>query len=432
MRNLADPETDLDGFFERARRRRAHRRAGVRAEGRAVHRRWPTRSRRSAATSRRSRRRSPSRRRRCDVGIESFRVQRPFLADLDRASARTSRGATAELRGALPTLNRAVEVGMPVQRARARRSTRSCGKTLDQLRELAEAPGTQPGVRGLDRDRHHAQPAAALLRPVRDGLQLLRTTSSRTSPSTSPSRTRPAPPSARCSTRPARRTTALGSMGADEPANGEGVTEGTPQYAQDQPYGAGDHAGRARRLRDRPARLRSSATRAASRRQVQIEPRPAHARRAGPDLRRPRRACPRARRSPPSRRPARTRRPAESERSAHEAAKRSSLNNVGSRSRSPRSSSLRLPRLHQVDPVPAALRDQGGVRDLEQPQARARRCGSPASRSARSRSVERAEPGGERRDGDDADRGRGPPDPRRRDAPRSARASSSRATSSST
>ena len=27
-------------------------------------------------------------------------------------------------------------------------------------------------------------------------------------------------------------------MGADEPANGEGVIEGTPQYAQDQPYGA--------------------------------------------------------------------------------------------------------------------------------------------------------------------------------------------------
>jgi len=30
----------------------------------------------------------------------------------------------------------------------------------------------------------------------------------------------------------------LGSMGADEPANGKAVQEGTPQYAQDQPYGA--------------------------------------------------------------------------------------------------------------------------------------------------------------------------------------------------
>jgi hypothetical protein len=35
-------------------------------------------------------------------------------------------------------------------------------------------------------------------------------------------------------------------MGADEPANGEGVQEGTPQYAQDQPYGAAvDSQGRA-------------------------------------------------------------------------------------------------------------------------------------------------------------------------------------------
>ena len=34
-------------------------------------------------------------------------------------------------------------------------------------------------------------------------------------------------------------------MGADEPANGEGVIEGTPQYAQDQPYGAAIDAGRA-------------------------------------------------------------------------------------------------------------------------------------------------------------------------------------------
>ena len=35
-----------------------------------------------------------------------------------------------------------------------------------------------------------------------------------------------------------RQEDSLGSMGADEPANGEGVIEGTPQYAQDQPYGA--------------------------------------------------------------------------------------------------------------------------------------------------------------------------------------------------
>ena len=41
--------------------------------------------------------------------------------------------------------------------------------------------------------------------------------------------------------------------------------------------------------------------------------------------------------------------------------------------------------LHQVDPVPQPLRDQGGVPVVEQPQARTRPCASPASRSARSR-----------------------------------------------
>ena len=48
-----------------------------------------------------------------DVGTDSFRVQQPFLDDLTAFSKDFS-GATHELRGALPPVNRAVEIGTPV------------------------------------------------------------------------------------------------------------------------------------------------------------------------------------------------------------------------------------------------------------------------------------------------------------------------------
>jgi len=50
-----------------------------------------------------------------DASIESFRVQRPFLAELTTFSKDFS-GATAELRGALPDINPALETGTRIQR----------------------------------------------------------------------------------------------------------------------------------------------------------------------------------------------------------------------------------------------------------------------------------------------------------------------------
>ena len=105
-----------------------------------------------------------------DVAIESFRVQRPFLADLEGFGEDFS-PATADLRDALPTLNRAVKTGIPVQQRAARpqrgarQDARPAARALLGARHAAGAPRAGATV-------DDAQPAAALLRPVRDGLQL--------------------------------------------------------------------------------------------------------------------------------------------------------------------------------------------------------------------------------------------------------------------
>ncbi len=52
-----------------------------------------------------------------------------------------------------------------------------------------------------------------------------------------------------------RQDDSVGSMGADEPANGEEVLEGPPAVRAGPAVRGGDHARRARRLRDGPARL---------------------------------------------------------------------------------------------------------------------------------------------------------------------------------
>jgi ABC-type transporter Mla subunit MlaD len=82
-----------------------------------------------------------------DTAIESFRVQRPFLANLAGFGTDFT-PATAELRDALPTLNHAIDTAIPVNR-RAPQLNDELAKTLDQLRELAQAAGSVPGVRGL-------------------------------------------------------------------------------------------------------------------------------------------------------------------------------------------------------------------------------------------------------------------------------------------
>ena len=151
-------------LLRRARRRRAHRRAGLRAARRAVH---DDGRHVRGARPRRAGAQGDDRQDAADAAtpaIESFRVQRPFLADLDRASAKdfsrrhrascaarcrrsTARSRSAcRCRSARPTLNEELaQDARPAARARrgarhragaarprprpSRRSTRSCASS---------------------------------------------------------------------------------------------------------------------------------------------------------------------------------------------------------------------------------------------------------------------------------------------------------------
>ena len=170
-----------------------------------------------------------------DSGVSSFRVQRPFLTDLT-ALGEDVAGATEELKGALPPLNDAVRVGTPVQK-RLPTLSEETRKTLVHLRELVEAPGTNAALRGLTATVTTLNPQLRFYGPyvtVCNSFNYFFTYLAEhfSEPDTTGSAQRA------LLNLTGRQEDSLGSMGADEPANGEGVLEGNPQYAQDQPYGA--------------------------------------------------------------------------------------------------------------------------------------------------------------------------------------------------
>jgi virulence factor Mce-like protein len=98
-----------------------------------------------------------------DVSTRSLRVQRPFL-EHTAAFSRDLNGATAELRGALPTVNRALEIGTPVTRRSALLYDDLQG-AMDALRSLAEAPTTTGALRGLTATVTTLQPQLRFLGP---------------------------------------------------------------------------------------------------------------------------------------------------------------------------------------------------------------------------------------------------------------------------
>jgi virulence factor Mce-like protein len=170
-----------------------------------------------------------------DTGVSSFRVQRPFLDDLTLLSRDLS-GATQELRAALPPLNRAVEVATPVQE-RAVELNDEVRRTLVGVRELAEAPGTNAALRGLTATVATLNPQLRFYGPyvtVCNSWNYFWTYLAEhfSEPDTTGSAQRALVNLAGV------QDDSLGAMGANEPANGRNVLEGTPQYAQDQPYAA--------------------------------------------------------------------------------------------------------------------------------------------------------------------------------------------------
>jgi virulence factor Mce-like protein len=97
------------------------------------------------------------------VGTQSFRVQRPFLAETALFS-HDLRFAVADLRSALPSLNSALRIGIPVTR-RSVAMNQELQDTLEALRNLAETPTTNGAVRGLTAAVGTLQPQVRFLGP---------------------------------------------------------------------------------------------------------------------------------------------------------------------------------------------------------------------------------------------------------------------------
>jgi virulence factor Mce-like protein len=97
------------------------------------------------------------------VSTASLKAQRPFLRDFASFSEDLA-PATTELRGALPPLNRALKIGIPVT-ARSVKFNDDLQAALAKLQELADAPTTSGSLRGLGGTVNTLQPTLRYLGP---------------------------------------------------------------------------------------------------------------------------------------------------------------------------------------------------------------------------------------------------------------------------
>jgi virulence factor Mce-like protein len=162
MRNLADPDTELDQFFRQLGRASAqaapvaHTQAVLfthMADTFAAVSRFPTELQ---ATIQKS---PPT----MDTAISSFRVQRPFLADLTDLS-RHLRPAARELPRSLPAFNRTMAVGTPVL-PRTVKLNQRFENVFGQLDQLFENPNTLLTLRDLRTALRVTRPATEFIAP---------------------------------------------------------------------------------------------------------------------------------------------------------------------------------------------------------------------------------------------------------------------------
>ena len=97
------------------------------------------------------------------AGTESFRVQRPFLSETADFS-HDLRFAAADLKAALPDLNSALKIGIPVTR-RSVAMNKELQQALEALKNLAIAPTTNGAIRGLRDTVGTLQPQIRFLGP---------------------------------------------------------------------------------------------------------------------------------------------------------------------------------------------------------------------------------------------------------------------------
>ena len=174
------------------------------------------------------------------AGIESFPVQRPFLSDT-AALARAMQPVARELRPTLPLINRALETGVPVTRS----SVDFYGRlrpALVSLRELMRDPATGMALRGLTANATTLRPQIRYLGPYQTVCNswnyfftFLGEHVSQNGPFGYLQRV--------LVKSTAQQNNSPASMGAFEPANGEGYQEGSrargaPAHLHGGPYNA--------------------------------------------------------------------------------------------------------------------------------------------------------------------------------------------------
>jgi virulence factor Mce-like protein len=170
-----------------------------------------------------------------DAAVASFRVQQPFLRELTEFSTDFS-GATAELRGALPQINPALETGTRVQKKVPALNERLEG-TFDALHDLTSAPSTNAAIRALTATVTTLNPQMRFYGPYvtvcNAPTYFFTYLAEHFSEADSTGSSQRA-----LLNFAGRQDDSVGSMAADEPANGNEVLEGNKQFLHAQPYGA--------------------------------------------------------------------------------------------------------------------------------------------------------------------------------------------------
>jgi ABC-type transporter Mla subunit MlaD len=228
-RTLADPRTDLEGFFDelgdaaRVVEPVAERYAHSFEAGADTFEAWSRDPKALEATIAKS---APT----MDVGIRSFRAQRPFLRDFRDFSASLER-ASATLPRALPRIISALETGTPVVRRSAQMNV-ELGKTLRSFGELMDDPQTGEALRGVTDLTRIVNPLLRFVGPYITVCNYFNYAWGHTGdilsepdPTGTGQRallnqaTRPQDP----------RSPSVGSIGAREPANNQPTVSGSPQ-----------------------------------------------------------------------------------------------------------------------------------------------------------------------------------------------------------
>jgi virulence factor Mce-like protein len=233
-RMLADPQTDLRGFF----RALADTAEAVAPVSKTQARLFTTMADTLAAIGRDEERlqqfiaKSPPT---LDVSTDSLRAQRPFLSDL-AAFSEDFEVATGELRAALPDLNAAIDSGIDVQRDLVDTNER-LGRAFAALDELSSAPTTLFALRGLTATVDTLNPTVRFIGPYQTVCNywnyfFTALAEHFSEPDTTGHVQRALLNSA------GDQDDSLDSMGANGPANGQEVTRGNAQYLHGPAYGA--------------------------------------------------------------------------------------------------------------------------------------------------------------------------------------------------